>query len=87
MKTYEFTINFRDLDYMSEELAAALYAAGCDDCSPGSDCGRAYADFAREATSLEAAIASAVANVQQAGCTVDQVVIADDRINALEATA
>ena len=72
---------------MSEELANALFEAGCDDCSPGSHEGRAYADFAREANSLEIAIASAVTEVQSTGCTVEQVVIADDRLKGLEASA
>lgn len=47
MKTYEFTLYFRDLDEMSEDCAEALFEAGCDDCTPCFGHGRAYAGFAR----------------------------------------
>ncbi len=77
MKTYRFTVYFRGIDYMSEEMADTLYKVGCDDCSPGSHDGRAYADFSRQADSLEAAVASAAANVRTAGYAIDHVEIDD----------
>lgn len=85
MKTYRFTIFFRDIDYMSEEMAEALYAAGCDDCLPGSHGGQSYADFSREAASLEAAVATAAANVRAAGYAVDRVQINDEDLVGLSA--
>ena len=75
MKTYCFRLYFQGLDYMSEDTAEALYEAGCDDCTPGSDSGRAYADFSRDAESLEAAVASAATDSQRAGCDIDRVEI------------
>ncbi len=87
MKSYRFTMYFRDLDYMSEELAEALYEAGCDDCTPASSDGRAYAGFDREATSLEAAIATAAADVRKAGVSVASVTLDNDEVAVLEPTA
>ena len=75
MRMYRFTIIFRDADPLSEHMVDALYEAGCDDCSLGWDGRRACADFAREADSLEAALATATANVHKAGCAVDHVEI------------
>ncbi|MFO7902517.1 MAG: hypothetical protein R6U98_07650 [Pirellulaceae bacterium] len=85
MKTYRFTVYFRGIDYMSEEMAEALYEAGCDDCSPGSHGGQAYADFARQADSLEAAVASAAAHVRTAGYSIDHVQIDDADLAVLSA--
>lgn len=87
MKTYRFTIFFRDIDYMTEEMSEALYEAGCDDCSPASSGGRAYAHFSREAESLETAVASAESNVQAAGYQVDHVQIGQQDIAANAAAA
>jgi len=84
MKTYRFTMYFRGLDYMSEETAEALYAAGCDDCTPASSEGQAYAGFDREATSLETAIATAAADVRKAGLDVASVMLDDDQVAGLE---
>lgn len=84
MKSYRFTIYFRDLDYMSEETAEALYEAGCDDCTPASSDGRAYAGFDREAKSLEAAIATAAADARKAGLEVASVTLDDEEVAVLE---
>jgi hypothetical protein len=85
MKTYRFTVYFRGIDYMSEEMAESLHEAGCDDCSPGSHGGQAYADFARQANSLEAAVASAAADVRTAGYGIDYVQIDDADLAGLSA--
>ena len=78
MRIWEFTVILADGAELTEELGDALFAAGCDDASPGSCENVVAIDFDREAESLEAAIRSAVANVQAAGCTVKRVEIAID---------
>jgi hypothetical protein len=72
---YEFRVILKGVDDMSEELAEALFAAGCDDGSPGMFCGIPHIDFDRDADHLESAIRSAIADVQKAGCVVDKVEI------------
>ncbi|HBT78248.1 MAG TPA: hypothetical protein DEB39_15290 [Planctomycetaceae bacterium] len=54
--------------------------AGCDDALPGSSQGRATVRFARKSESLEAAIRSAIGDVQRAGFTVSQAVIETDAL-------
>lgn len=81
--TYRFTIILRGIDVMSEDVAEALYEAGCDDSSPGSHGGHAYAAFDRDADSLESAVASAVANVRAAGYGNEHVQIDETDLAAL----
>ncbi len=64
--------------------AEALFEAGCDDGSPGSSQGVVSIDFHREAESLEAAIRSAIADVQKAGCAVAQVTLEADVLASLK---
>jgi hypothetical protein len=78
MKCYEFIVVLKDLQVIDDDLAEALYEAGCDDGSPFSSSGVAAVGFSREAESLEAAIRSAVADVQKTGCTVQRVEIESD---------
>ena len=68
MQTYTFTLVLRDQTEMTEDLAEALAAAGCDDGLAGSSGGVAAVIFDREAESLEQAVRSAIADVQKAGC-------------------
>ncbi len=68
--TYHFTVILADIHEMTEDLAKALFEAGCDDGSPRSSNGVATIDFDRETESIEHAVRSAVANVQKAGCHV-----------------
>jgi hypothetical protein len=75
---YRFAVILRGLDVIDDDLAEALYEAGCDDGSPFSSCGVAAVGFDREADCLESAIRSAVADVQKAGCVVECVKIAND---------
>ncbi|MGD0654494.1 MAG: hypothetical protein ABSA16_09140 [Thermoguttaceae bacterium] len=74
----EFTLVLAKDTELTEELADKLFEAGCDDGSPFISCGIAGVSFSREAESLEAAIRSAVADVQKAGCTVERVQIESD---------
>ena len=60
---------------LTESVADALYAAGCDDATPGMCEGILTVDFHREAASLEEAIHTAIANVRSAGLEVDRVEI------------
>lgn len=79
MDRYRFVLILKDLDYMSEETAEALYEAGCSDCTASSRDGVARVKFARDAETLHNAIASAVADVGRAGCAVSRIEIdADD---------
>ena len=73
MKTYEFDLVLSDLAEISDEQADALFAAGCDDGTPASSNGAAWVHFHREAVSLEAAIRSAVAQLQATGLSVAKV--------------
>lgn len=74
MKQHEFTIILARPEE-SEDDADALYAAGCRDGSISTCAGVTRIDFHRTAESLEAAIRSAIENVQSAGFEVAQVVI------------
>ncbi len=75
MKLYEFTLILSPGTELTEDLAEALFEAGCDDGSPGSCEAVVSIDFHREAACLEDAIRSAVADVQKAGCAVARVEI------------
>lgn len=76
MKEYEFTVILAGAPELTEDLADRLFAAGCDDGSPGSCEQVVSIDFHRDAQSLEEAIRSAIADVRAAGCTVAKVEIA-----------
>lgn len=73
MKKYEFSIIASGLDPTTEDFEQRFYDAGCDDALIAFQKGHTIVDFAREATSISAAIASAIKNVQAAGATVDRV--------------
>ena len=64
MTKYEFTLILRGTLELTEELADALYEAGCDDGTPGTCNGVFSIDFHREADSLESALRSAIAHVK-----------------------
>lgn len=73
MKKYEFSIIASGLDPTAEDFEQRFYDAGCDDALIAFQKGHIIVDFAREAASISAAIASAIENVQTAGTTVDRV--------------
>lgn len=67
MALYNFTLTLSGVSYETEGLEDALYQNGCDDaliCAYGNS---VYVEFDREAQSLDAAIASAVDNIESAG--------------------
>jgi hypothetical protein len=75
MNTYEFTLILAESLELTEDLADALFAAGCDDGTPGTCNGVFFIDFHREAVSLEEAIRSAIGAVKTAGYEVTRVEI------------
>lgn len=75
MTNYAFTLILKGETELSEEVADALFEAGCDDGTPGTCNGVFSIDFHREAESLEEAINSAVRNVRAAGYDVARVEI------------
>ena len=78
MNFYDFVVVLKGLDVIDDDLAEALFEAGCDDGTPFSSEGVASVGFTREADSLESAIRSAVADVQKTGCTIQRVEIEED---------
>ena len=67
MALYNFTLTLSGVTYETEGLEDALYESGCGDaivCAYGNS---VYVEFDREAESLDAAIASAVDNIESAG--------------------
>jgi hypothetical protein len=75
MNKYEFRLILKGPLELTEEIADELFAAGCNDGTPGTSEGVFSIDFHREADSLEAAINSAMENVKSAGYDVDRVEI------------
>lgn len=73
METHEFTIIATGLDPEADDFESRFYDAGCDDALVSFQKGYVLVDFAREAESLEEAIASAVENCRAAGATVERV--------------
>ena len=80
MHKYEFTLVLAESLELTEELADALFAAGCDDGTPGTCHGVFSVDFHREAVSLEDAIRSAIEDVKTAGYEVTRVEIAAEAV-------
>jgi len=75
MRKYEFTLILKGSPELTEEMAEALFRAGCDDGTPGTCNGTFSIDFHREGPSLEEAIGSAISNVKSAGYDVEHVEI------------
>jgi len=73
MKMYEFSIIASGLDPTAEDFESQFYDAGCDDALVAFQKGHIIVDFAREAESLDAAIASAIEAVNKVGAKVDRV--------------
>lgn len=79
MKTYRFTVALNgvpdDGGESFDDVSDALFAVGCDDCTPIYSAGMTGAMFSRDAKSLESAIATAVADIKKAGYDVEEVTI------------
>jgi hypothetical protein len=72
-QTFEFTVILVGEEVLTEAQANAIFAAGCDDCTPCSRDGVVYLDFAREAPSYDLAVQGALANLATAGFETTQV--------------
>jgi hypothetical protein len=73
VKTYSFIITVAGTYELTDDIANALYEAGCDDGGGGTCDGVLTIEFDREAESLGDAIGSAIKNVQAAGYAVARV--------------
>ncbi len=73
MKMFEFSIVASGLDRQAEDFESRFYEAGCDDALVSFQKGHVIVDFAREAESIDAAIASAVEAVRSVGAKVHRV--------------
>ncbi len=71
MRKYEFSLILTS--DVTEEQADAIYEAGCDDGFISTRSGVTQVNFYREASSLEAAIQSATADLKRAGFDVEHV--------------
>ena len=78
MAPYDFTLVLSIPTELTDEFAERLFEAGCDDSTPSSSEGVVSIDFTREATDLESAIRSAIADVSATGAVVDRVEIDAD---------
>jgi hypothetical protein len=83
MSIYRFTVYLAGVHEISDEAADRLFEAGCDDGSPGSRDGLSFVGFSREASSLEGAIRSAIADVARAGFRAERVEIESDDLEEL----
>ncbi len=81
MRKYEFTLILKGSLELTEEIADALFKAGCDDGTPGTCNGVFSIDFHREANSLEEAITSAIGNVKSARYDVERVEIEAEAVS------
>lgn len=73
MKTFEFSIIASGVDPEAEDFGDRFYEAGCDDALVAYQKGHVILDFAREAKSIDEAVASAIENVRAAGAAVDRI--------------
>ena len=64
MAVWEFTLIVDGRDVAQQEVADALWEAGCDDALVGQTNGVPYLDFDREAATLEEAVTSAIADIE-----------------------
>src|SRR6266446_4522389 len=72
-RTFEFSIIASGLDPSADDFETRFFDAGCDDATVSFQKGRIIVDFAREASSIDAAIASAIECVKAAGAVVERI--------------
>jgi hypothetical protein len=73
MKTFEFSIIASGIDPSADDFGDRFYDAGCADALVVFQKNHTIIDFAREASSIDEAIASAVENICAAGAKIDRV--------------
>ena len=83
--SHGFTVSLAGDPPHDDDLANALFEAGCDDGTLWSEGPRVFVDFHREAPTLERALATAVRDVGKAGFAVARVVIDVEDLPALAA--
>jgi len=83
MRVYRFIVTLGAAVEHTDDLADALFEAGCDDGTLWSTGGVVQIGFSREAESLEAAIRSSIADVVKTGHTVTEVTLEADALAAL----
>ncbi len=72
-REYEFVLVLSGIAELTDEVADALFAAGCDDATPSMRFGRAYLTFTRAAQTLKQAVLSAIRQVRAADIGADVV--------------
>ena len=72
MKTFEFSVIASGLDPSADDFEARFYGNRCDDALVSFQKGYIIIDFAREARTLDEAIASAVDDVTATGAHVER---------------
>ena len=73
MEPFEFTLIASGVDPCAADFEDRFFEAGCDDATISLQKGVVLLDFNRDATSFEAAVTSAIADVEKAGATVDHI--------------
>lgn len=63
---YDFALVLTGVNEITDDIASAIYASGCDDATVSVRSGRAYVTFSRRAESMKAAVLSAIENVMAA---------------------
>jgi len=63
---FDFTLVLTGVDDVTDEVANALFEAGCDDGTPAVRSGRMVIAFSRRSSSAREAILSAIAQVRNA---------------------
>jgi len=74
---FEFTLIVGDVPNLPDALVDALYEAGCDDALVCHGDSELEIEFARETETLDAAVRSAIANVESTGLKVQRVETAE----------
>jgi len=64
-REFHSTLILRGVEDLTPEFCNALYAAGCDDATPGMRQGTIFLDFTREAESFATALASAIKDAER----------------------
>jgi hypothetical protein len=72
-RKFEFSVIASGLDPSADDFETRFYEAGCDDATVSFQKGRIIVDFTREASSVDAAIASAVECAKAAGAVVERI--------------
>lgn len=78
MATFSFTLHLTGVDTDRDDYEAAFYGKECDDALLSVVDGQVFLDFDRDAPSYEAAVKSAVSDVERAGAEVVDITPLDE---------